>query len=294
MGFALSNRETGPSTEENALAEAVARNSPVEIFRTDSIDDAPPGRGRLLELREDVLVLEKVQVIGRDVAFVTGSIVECYFSFKGQLFQFRSKVTETGVPFKLNDQFVVSGMTVERPKEVKVGQRRRSFRVSLAGQDPPIMMDLWFARSAQAGLDQARAAYQDAERTRDQQLKANPRAKPISLPPKPTILSAVDYAPPDYEAQVVEASDMGLSAAIDRCSYTRFKHLDTLLIRIGLPQPGNVLVFKTEVRHARELREGSTRVGLMMLEEPNAAQAFQANRRKLVAFLQEVQRAARR
>ncbi|MGD9690452.1 MAG: hypothetical protein AB7K52_12000 [Phycisphaerales bacterium] len=294
MAEAIPNNDEGSLTGELALAEAVSRNSPVEIVRLDGADDAPPGRGRLLEIREHELVLEKVQVIGREVAFGGGSIVECYFSYKGQLFQFRSEIKETGVPFRLNDQFMVPGMTLARPKQVVAGQRRRVFRVSLGSLSEPPVVQIWSMRTTERGFNKALAAYTEAEQLLQQQMKANPKAKFMALPVRPTLIDGIDMEPPDYEGTASEASDTGLGVVIEQCTYTRFKVFEPIALRIHLGETQPAIPFFAEVRHTREIRQQTTRLGIRLVEDSRSPQEFQRNRRKFVLFLQDAQRSQRR
>ncbi|MFG0283977.1 MAG: PilZ domain-containing protein [Phycisphaerales bacterium JB039] len=248
-----------------ALREACGRNAPIEVFRADAEAIDPPARGRLLQLRDDGIVIEKVQVIGRDIRFYAGVPIDAYFSYHGTIFHFRTKVIAAAGPVQLNRRTIVPGMTLARPARVEPGQRRSVYRVSLAGQPTQIEASIW-------RLD---APAENTDPAHDPALES---------PPNRT---------PDYIGTVVDASDTGLGLIVEGCPASRFRVYQRVFVQFHAPGDSEPIGFGCEIRHARELREDTTRLGVLFLLPPSRSLG-DARVRRLVAYLAGVQRAQRR
>ena len=249
-----------------ALREACQRNAPIEVFRADAETVEPAARGRLLQLGDDWILIEKAQVIGRDVRFYAGVPIEAYFNYHGTIFHFRTRVIAAAGPVQLNRRTIVPGMTLARPARVEPGQRRSVYRVSLAAQPKPIDASIWRLDDSADIADSAQHEVgADAPPNRDA----------------------------DYLGAVVDASDTGLGLLIEGCPASRFRLYDRILVRFHPPGEDEAIAFPCEIRHARELREDATRLGVLFLLPPSRSLG-DVRVRRLVAYLAGVQRAQRK
>ena len=132
-----------PKDGMEALELAALRNAPLSVGRPETIGREPMARGRFLVPKDGVLVLENLQVPGRNVDISIGSIIEAFFQSEGDLYTFRSRVLAMDTPVRLNDTLVVKGMQVSAPKTVDKGNRRRIYRQSFAVADAPVDVELW-------------------------------------------------------------------------------------------------------------------------------------------------------
>ncbi len=301
----------GGGTEVNpevALAEACARNAPVEVITFEKGVPNPPARGRLLERTNDHIVCEQLQVIGRNTRFAAGMVVDCYFSYFGSLLQFRGEILETGVPVRLNDQYVVPALKVRPTGAITAGQRRSVFRVALGSRASSTCVEVWRQFTADALLDQARrkakqaadAAARGAEPPLHASSSHGPRplnrpkgtAKPVD-PDSLTMADALEPARPDFDGMLTDANDTGIGLTLYGCSYTRFQMYEHLWIRITLEAQRPPVLLEVEVRQRRPVGDDGTRLGTVIVPDHDPRK-HTATLRDLIAYLNEIQRAARK
>lgn len=263
-----------------ALAEACARNTPVEVVRRGRGTQEPPAKGRFIEIRDDCLVIEKVHVIGRDVHFSPGSDIECYFNYAGTILYFKSRIIDAGQPVKLNQQVVLPGMRVELPEVVQAGQRRQVFRVILCTLPTPPRVEIWSHRDIVAAHDKAMA---------DFQVKVAKAPEPNALVP-PTRVSMLDTISPTFQGVAADGSDTGLGVLLPNVVYTRVKMYEWFWMRITLPRETAPILTIAEVRHTRELPGIGARLGMIFLGDECANAGFTFQVRRFVQFLTQVQR----
>lgn len=280
----------------DALAEACARNTPVEVARRGRGTTEPPGRGRMIELNDEAVLLEEVQVIGREVRYGAGDLVDCYFNHAGALLHFRSTILDAGLPVRLNERMIVPGMRLTRPAEVLVGQRRNVYRVSLGARSDAPRASVWLARTIEDVVLRAVAQAADAEQGEDGQQQGGrpgmpPEPKPE--PPRPNIAEILAKTPPDFEARVSDASDTGLGLAIYGGIYSRFKIFQHVWLSLTLPGASEPLILLGEIRQSRAIPELGARLGVLLIRDDTGGRHM-AKIRRLVAYLTEVQRASRR
>ena len=72
-----------PKDGMEALELAALRNAPLSVGRPETIGREPMARGRFLVPKDGVLVLENLQVPGRNVDISVGSIIEAFFPVRG-------------------------------------------------------------------------------------------------------------------------------------------------------------------------------------------------------------------
>lgn len=270
------------------LQAACDRNASVEVVRPERAGSDPPARGRLLELTEDRLVIEQLQVIGRDLHAPAGTRLDLYFSMGGTLFTCSAKVVETKAIVQLNQQLYVPALYLTKPKRVEPGQRRTVFRVPLGGLGRLIEIELWLDREAESASESeveeqagdggpAPAAQETPGGDPDGE-----RRDPNKPPPRE----------PDFRGHIVDASDRGLGVCLYDCVYSRLRPFAPGWVRIGQFDNQGQIEFRVEIRRSASMRDRDARVGMrfMGIEDPSNARKLH----RLNAFLTEMQRQLRR
>lgn len=119
------------------LEEACARNVSVELHHYDDVSkELIVTRTRMIGLDDENVLLDSPQSIGKTVSYETGQEVETHFLFASRRYTFCSSITSTRCSVRLNESKTIIGMSVARPADVKDGQRRHEFRISLARIEP--------------------------------------------------------------------------------------------------------------------------------------------------------------
>lgn len=283
MSQAAVPQQSQPSEGLQALRDACARNSPIEVIRRGRGDQEPAAKGRLIEFRDDCLMIEKVHVIGRDVQYPSGSNIECYFASGGNLLYFRSQIIEAGQPVKLNQQVVVPGMRIAIPETVEEGQRRGVYRTPLGALEALPKIEVWHARDVLDASEQAIADH------RAEVARLEPEAA-AELPPPPKLANAIDLLPARYQGTVVDASDSGVGVLLPGAVYSRLKMFDHLWIRISFPREENALVLITEVRQTRDIPGLGARLGLLFMRHESMEAGLGFPVRMLVNFINQLRR----
>lgn len=278
-----------------ALAAACARNTPIEVVRRGRGEQEPSAKGRLLELRKDALIIEKVRVIGRAARFPPGSVIDCYFTYGGALLQFRSTIIDAGRAVQLNDHVTLPAMSVALPERIESGQRRQVFRISLGTLDAQPKVEVWYERDLFAQYERLLARQNEPAPSPPAKDAASAPQSPPTEPPAPiTRLTALDTLKPSATGIVADGSDTGAGLMLPGAKYTRFKVFERLWVRITLPQDENPIVFPAEVRHARDIPDRGARVGVMFIEDEKLLPGYISKVRRMVAYLNDVQRLRRK
>lgn len=278
-----------------ALAAACARNTPIEVVRRGRGDQEPSAKGRLLELRKDALIIEKVRVIGRAARFPPGSVIDCYFTYGGALLQFRSTIIDAGRAVQLNDHVTLPAMSVALPELIESGQRRQVFRISLGTLDAQPKVQVWYERDVFAQHERLLARHSEPAPIPPASDATNTLKPPPPEPPAPiTRLAALDTLKPSVTGIIADGSDTGAGLMLPGAKYTRFRIFERLWVRITLPQDENTIVFPAEVRHARDIPDRGARVGVMFIEDEKLLPGYISKVRRMVAYLNDVQRLRRK
>ena len=240
-----------------ALEAACARNAPVEVVRRELAGEAPLARGRMLNLTEDTLEVQRVQVVGRNMTFRNGNELDAYFDYSGTVYHFRTTIKSMSEMVQVNAKLVVPAMLIQRPTHVEAGQRRNTFRVSIGARVEVPTVNLWnLGNGAEPG--------------------------PEGEPPKEQ---------PDFSGRLADASATGLGVLIENITYSRFKHDTRMLASIHFVETPNPLSFLCEVRQTRAVRGGdSTRLGLLITGTFGDKREQQNKQRVLSDYVQKVQR----
>ena len=237
-----------------ALAEVCARNLAAEIHYGEGTDEVRTARVRFLALESDAICTDKPQNVRSGVDLRVGQQIAVFFTQSNTRWAFDSRVQKLSRIVRLNARQRVVGMAIRVPAELKLLQRRRDYRVSVAS----------------AGIGCSVAL--ESERYE----------------------CACDVRSAPLKGMISNVSTRGMAVVIDSDRRRRFDFGTRLLIAFRLPVCEEEFVVRAEVQHAREVRgRQNTVLGLRFLPTPLLdVQALQKKMAHFVA--QEQRRKLRR
>ena len=237
-----------------ALAEACARNLAAEIHYGEGTNELKTARVRFLVLESDLLCTDKPQNVRSGVELCVGQRIAVFFTQRNTRCAFDSRVEKLARIVRLNARQRVVGMAIRVPAELKLLQRRRDYRVSVAS----------------AGIGCSVAL--ESERYE----------------------CACDLRSAPLKGTISDVSARGMAVVIDSDRRRRFEFGTRLFVAFRLPVYEEEMLVRAEVRHAREVRgRQNTVLGLCFLPTPLLeVQALQKKMAHFVA--QEQRRKLRR
>jgi c-di-GMP-binding flagellar brake protein YcgR len=237
---------------QTILAAACARNVPVEIHHRDHGDGVNVCKSRLIRMDDANLYLDRPQCIGGAVAFHKDQSLSVYFALDEQLYMFRARVVNEELLVKLNEHKMVLGIALTRPDGLESGQRRLSYRVSLAAADE-IAVDLHGASSA------------------------DPNACPLNAR--------------RFSGRLVDLSLGGAALRVRGAVHTSFRHGECFFMSFELPGEEGELRCLAQVRQSRDIQNGAaTRLGVRFIPWPTET-SIRQQQVVLQRFVTKVQRA---
>jgi hypothetical protein len=305
----LSNETANPKpvTGMEAFELASLRNSPLSVIRPGELGKSPMARGRFLLPEAGTVVVENLQIPGREVAIQVDQIIEGYFQHEGVVYQFRSRVLEMDTPVKLNDTMVVRGMRIVAPKSIERGNRRSIYRQSFASVQPPVDAAVWAVPLSLLTPDQLAARVPPQElppggledEVEGFKVERGERSS-ACIAPVDTLYDAVrgltlDQArpvmktPPHWKGEVADASEFGIGLVLHRLVYSRLKVFQPLAVRFTLPGADYATEFLLEIRRVQGVGDCNARVGGMLLLNALSAGEVRASR-DLAKFTLDLQR----
>lgn len=296
-----------------ALGLAALRNAPLSVAKPSEIGKFPMARGRFLEPRDGVIVVENLQVPGRRVDIAVGAAVEAFFLHDGEVYHFKTRVLDMDLPVPLNDTVVVRAMTIAAPKEIGKGNRRTIYRQSFASVRPPVDVGVWavplgvltpeqadlhadHVASLSADLPTGTVLEDAVEGYRVERGAVEHRgpapAETLTHPIGNLILDQVRpimKTEPHWKGEVADASEFGLGLTVQRIVYSRLKVFQPLAVRFKLPDFAQPLEFLFEIRRVQGLRATDARIGGVMLIN-SLSQSEVRSARELARFTLQLQR----
>ena len=118
-----------PPAVERLLDEACARNLPAELHAVRRDGTITVQRVRLLEVREDQLLVQSPPGLCRDEAFAMGKSVTAHMTLNGSRYEFTSTIEDMALTVPLNARQHVRGMALSKPEQLLPSQRRSDLRV---------------------------------------------------------------------------------------------------------------------------------------------------------------------
>lgn len=241
------NQETGNDTIHEhalrALKVACSRSEPVSVVRTEYQDSQPHSRGRLIAITDDHIKIDGLQVIGRHAMVGEGDEVTVFYAGEEVIYTFRTTIASTSEPVTLENGVEFDAVVLAQPRTIERGQRRTSFRVSLAMADQTVEVEVFGPLEAQV-----RTGWQ-------------PRSG----------------VKPDLTGTIVDASERGIGLLIRDEWHTRFRVFDRWACRFTLPESNEVIDILAEVRRAEaieDVKRRDVRLGMSVLAFAEREQQF--------------------
>ncbi len=300
-----SDRSSGPPKVDyiGLLNEAIDRNTAVGIVHAGRAGQDPLAQGRMLEWKDDVLIIEELQIIGRDVVLKSGDRVEAYLSFNGTMMTFESEVLEVELPSRLNSQRIVRALHITTPTNLREGDRRSAFRASMSGNSEDYPVRMWFLDRYQAHDSSGRAHENEsftptknnnsyytnllAAKSFDANIPLDEHGVEYrSINWKP-ILDATMLELPHAQGRLVDMTSNGFGILMYGVSSMQLDRFE----RIGLSfeLEGTRRDFVVEVRQGTDLRGSTCRVGTLIVY-PDRGEAAVHSKRLIERFAMQIQR----
>ena len=303
-----SNRSSGPPKVDyvGLLNEAIDRNTAVGIVHAGRAGKDPLAQGRMLQWKNNALIIEELQIIGRDVVLKAGDRVEAYLSYNGTMMTFEAEVLEVELPSRLNSERIVRALHITTPTNLREGDRRSAFRASLSGiaEDFPVRMwflDRYTANDTKGTADNSEgkivstseksnnAYYTDllAAKNFDANIPLDENGveyRDISWKP---LLDATMLEFPHARGRLVDMTSNGfgiLMYGISSMQLDRFER-----IGMSFELEGTKLDFVVEVRQGTDLRGSTCRVGTLIVY-PDRGEAAVQSKRLIERFAMQIQR----
>lgn len=125
------------------LREAIDRNTPITLS-LPSAGMMRTYKSRLLEMRDDAILLESISGLGEalDALIASGNAVRVSFRAETQNVEFATHLLERRRGHRLNATTEIEALCVALPTSVKVVQRRASYRASVT-PDTDVSFTCW-------------------------------------------------------------------------------------------------------------------------------------------------------
>ena len=279
------------------LNEAVDRNTSIGVVHLGQSGHDPLAQGRLLEWREDVLVIEELQIIGRDVVLKVGDRIEGYLSYGGTMMTFEAKVLEVEMPRRLNSDRIVRALHISPPANLREGDRRSAYRSSLSGFKQDIPARIWFldrfksedefdelplvAHNNMYYTDLMAAKLFDAKIPVDED---GVERKDIDW--KPLLETALTEIP-HAQGRLIDMTSNGIGILMYGISNMQLNRFERIGLSFEIEE--QQLDFVVEMRQGTDLRGVTRRVGTLIVY-PGRGEGGTKTRRILERFAMQIQR----
>lgn len=280
------------------LEDAVARNTSVGLVRLGRSGQDPLAQGRLLSWNDGTLVVEQLQIIGRTLDFHTGTRVEGYVNAGGTMLAFESEIKHIDTPTKLNDQKVVRSVKLADPVQLREGDRRSAYRVSLPASMGEIPIRIWFldrvrdpAKVSQADRDPPTNKYYTdllaAVRAESLFPEPDDDGNPVEFDWTDLINGVMERETPHAVGRLLDITPNGIGVLMYGVSKMQLDRFERIAMDFELD--GETMHIATEMRHAVDLRGGTCRVGYLLVH-PSPRDVHAPARKALERIAMQIQR----
>jgi len=279
------------------LNDAIDRNTSIGVVHLGRSGHDPLAQGRLLEWKDNVLIIEELQIIGRDVVLKSNDRIEAYLSYNGTMLTFEAKVLKVEMPRKLNKERVVRALHISNPMNLREGDRRSAFRASLSGLAEEIPVKVWFLDRFKPDdecdeslfVERNTSYYTDlmAAQSFDSQIPVDEDGKEVLCVDWNPVLKSVMLQSPHAEGRLIDLTSNGLGILMYGISSMQLDRFERIGMSFELE--GHQLDFVAEVRQGTDLRGSACRVG-MLIVHPDRRGGTAMARRILEQFAMQIQR----
>jgi len=243
-----------PIRTDSILCDVCDRNQALELHYETPEGEHVVARSRFLSIGPQGIDIDELSQRSGAGALRRNQIVEVYFLANGALFRFRAKVTSPKKIVSINEHQRTLGVRLAKPGAIRLGQRRRHYRVSVIGEEP-VPVEL---RSV----------------TGDEPTEETLRATP------------------DWTGELIDLSISGAAVRFRRCGEDGVEPGSQVAVTFRLPDdPGFLYKLFAEVRLVQSLPNPSdVRAGLQFRRWPDE-RTCQAVEDRLQRFITATQRA---
>tara|TARA_R110002072_G_scaffold103494_5_gene226994 strand:+ start:714 stop:1637 length:924 start_codon:yes stop_codon:yes gene_type:complete len=285
------------SNLDGLFREAVERNTSVGIVRLGRSGEDPLAQGRMLRFRDDVLVIEELQIIGRHVVFKEGDRIEAYFKVNGKMLTFESKVLSLEMPTYLNKVQRVQSMHLSGPAQLRMGDRRSAYRASVSVSKNEIPVKMWFLDRFQEDVKTDSGLIPEDHKIYYTNLMSAKRFDAeIPVDEEGVELAQFDWQPilqsafqesPHALGRVVDLTANGLGILMYGVSNMQLNRFER--IGVSFEIEGEEIQLVVEIRQGNDLRGSTCRVGTLLLY-PDRRCTTSSARRTMERFAMMLQR----
>ncbi len=288
---------TAPELDvKQVLRDAIDRNSSIGIVRLGQSGQDPFAMGRLLEWNDGGLVLEELQIIGREIRFHVGGRVEAFVKYRDTTLLFEAEIKALEKPTHLNERCVVRSLHLSNPQLLRQGDRRSAFRSSItaSGEETPVRM--WFLdRKLEEGAEpsapkeQTNTYYTDllCARRRESPIPVDEEGKEVTKICWDEVMRGVMEEKPHAVGRLVDITANGLGLLMYGVVKMQLDRFERIVLSFVIDDAEVDLV--VENRQALDLRGSTCRVGCLIIH-PCIGNVHAPQRRVLERVAMRVQR----
>ena len=281
---------------QKMLREAIDRNSAIGIVRLGYSGQDPLAQGRLLNWDEKGLVVEQLQIIGRDVRFTMGSRIEAFVKCRDTTLVFEAEVTEVAHASQLNEKQYVRSLRFSDPRLLRRGDRRSAFRSSVNGNGEEIPVKMWFIDRLEedqadnlTGRNYTQIYYTDliAARRRERLIPLDEEGNEPREIEWEAVRKSAQCDEPHSIGRLVDLTANGLGILMYGVAKMQLDRFERIAVQFDLEDETLDLI--VEMRHAIDLKGSTCRVGTLIVH-PHIGNMHAPQRRVLEKVAMEIQR----
>ena len=290
----------GASSENRALrellAEAISRNATVGIVRLGYSGQDPLAQGRLISWEDGNIVIEQLQVIGRDVQLSKDTRVEAFIKYKDTTLVFEAKIVAKSEVSKLNEHQVVESLRISEPQLLRKGDRRSAFRSSVTASGDEIPVKMWFLDRVEDGpLDYApnrmyaQVYYTDliSARRSEYIIERDEDGQELRDIDWGEVIAEAKLDQPHAIGRLVDLTANGLGILMYGVMKMQLDRFERIAVQFELD--GDSIDLVIEVRHGMDLRGSTCKLGSLIVH-PSISNMHAPQRRLLETVAMRVQR----
>lgn len=294
------NLNPGASSENRALrellAEAISRNATVGIVRLGYSGQDPLAQGRLISWEDGNIVIEQLQVIGRDVQLSKDTRVEAFIKYKDTTLVFEAKIVAKSEVSKLNEHQVVESLRISEPQLLRKGDRRSAFRSSVTASGDEIPVKMWFLDRVEEGpLDYApnrmyaQVYYTDliSARRSEYIIERDEDGQELRDIDWGEVIAEAKLDQPHAIGRLVDLTANGLGILMYGVMKMQLDRFERIAVQFELD--GDSIDLVIEVRHGMDLRGSTCKLGSLIVH-PSISNMHAPQRRLLETVAMRVQR----
>jgi len=244
------------------LRDSCDRNMPIEVVRVNRVGEEPLAKGRLLGIKDALVHVEELRIIGRESTLVQNAEVYAYLVRQGKVFQFLSTIREIAQPVRVNAGLIVPGAKLSIPTCLVQTQRRNHFRISTAMNKDPNIASVWRAKDFDL-LAKSHHPSQGSVQHRAGSSNISTQGSNQDTPSDTQ--SAESHPAPTFTGVIVDVSHSGFAMVVEMSGQVPLSYFEKLFVNV-LDCEENPIDLEVEVRRLTQLKDKRMKVGVLIHE----------------------------